>query len=73
MSVLLHYSALEELLFSAPASYLAAFFLPEDGRWRVSSGTTLETDAPPLGGNLVSGLCGNLGWYWKRKRSVTAQ
>ena len=50
------------------APYLAALFLPEDGRWRVSCGAALEGDAPPLGGNLVSGLCGNLRRYWRRKK-----
>lgn len=71
MSLLLQYLALESALCVAPASYLAALFLPEDGRWRVSRGAALEGDAPPLGGNLVSGLCSNLRWYWKRRRSVT--
>lgn len=42
--------------FPAPASYLAALFLPEDGGWRVSCGAALKGDAPALGGNLVSGL-----------------
>lgn len=68
--MLLLYSTSEDLLFPAPASYLAALFLPEDGRWRVSRGAALEGDAPPLGGNLVSGLRGNLRWYWRRKRGV---
>lgn len=48
---------------SAPASYLAALFLPEDSRRRVSCSATLEGDAPPLCGNLISGLHGNLRWY----------
>lgn len=60
---MLLYSALEDLSFPAPASYLAALFLPEDGRWRVSCSAALEGDASPLGSNLVSGLRGNLRWY----------
>lgn len=65
MSLLLQYTELEEISFLAPSSYLAALFLPEDSRWRVSCGAALEGDAPPLGGNLVSGLRGNLRWYWR--------
>lgn len=66
----MQYWAAEDLLFAAPASYLAALFLPEDGRLRVSCSAALEGDAPPLGGNLVSGLRGNLRWYWRRERSI---
>lgn len=59
--------ALEELLTTAGAAYLAALFLPEDGRWGVSCGAALKGDASPLGGNLISGLGGNLRWNWKRR------
>lgn len=57
----------EEFLAAAGAAYLAALFLPEDGRWGVSCGATLKGDASPLGGNLISGLGGNLRWNWKRR------
>lgn len=52
---------------AAGAAYLAALFLPEDGRWGVSCGAALKGDASPLGGNLISGLGGNLRWNWKRR------
>lgn len=54
--------ALEELLAAAGASYLAALFLPEDGRRGVSCGAAIEGDASPLDGNLISGLGGDLRW-----------
>lgn len=52
---------------AAGAAYLAALFLPEDGRWGVSCGAALKGDASPLGGNLILGLGGNLRWNWKRR------
>lgn len=54
-------------LLTAAVAYLAALFLPEDGRWGVSGGATFEGDTSPLGGNLIPGLGGNLRWNWKRK------
>lgn len=63
--MLLQYSI--SFSFPVPASYLAALFLPEDGRWGVSCGAALEGDAPPLGSNLVSGFCSNLRWYCRGK------
>lgn len=56
------------LLRRSLVSYLAALFLPEDGRGGVSRGAALEGDAPPLGCNLVSRLCCNLGGHWKKRR-----
>lgn len=52
---------------AAAAAYLAALFLPEDGRWGVPCGAALKGDASPLGGDLISGLGGNLRWNWKRR------
>lgn len=49
-------------LLTAAVAYLAALFLPEDGRWGVSGGATREGDTSPLGGNLIPGLGGNLRW-----------
>ena len=58
---------------SVPFSYLAALFLPEDCRWRVSCCAAFEGDAPALAGNLVSWLWRNLRWYWRRERGVTTK
>lgn len=62
-------SSIVLLSTAAVASYLAALFLPEDGRWGVSGGATLEGDTSPLGGNLIPGLGGNLRWNWKWKNT----
>lgn len=47
------------------ATYLTSLFLPEDGRWGVSFGLTLESHALTRSCHLVLGLGHQLGWDWE--------
>lgn len=49
------------------ATYLTSLLLPEDGRWGVSFGLTLESHALSRSCHLVLGLGHQLGRDWERK------
>lgn len=49
------------------ATHLTPLLLPEDGRWGVSFGLTLESHALSRSCHLVLGLGHQLGWDWEGK------
>lgn len=53
-------------------TYLAPFLLPEDGRWGVSFGLTLERHIFSRSCCLVLGLSHKLGWDWEGEKNKGA-